>query len=96
MEFQHRHWRSSNIVKEINTDNTDKSINSMSVLNVPAIWQGGKSEETQKKITVLGFGGVSQYTIKEAVEMLKAGRIFNNGFSKLKDHTSKPLAKKVM
>lgn len=95
MELQHRHWRSSKIMKKINTDNSDKSLSNMATLNIPIIWQGGKSEETQKKITVLGFNGIRQYTIKETIEMLKKGQIFNNNLTDNKKNINKPITKEI-
>lgn len=95
MELQHRHWRSSKIMKKINTDDSNKSLSDMATLNIPIIWQEGKSEQTQKKITVLGFNGIRQYTIKEAVKMLKEGQIFNNNRTDNKKNIDKPIAKEV-
>lgn len=95
MELQHRHWRSSKIIKKINTDNSHLALSDMDTLNIPIIWQGGKSEETQKKITVLGFNGIRQYTIKETIKMLKEGQIFNNNRTDNKKNIDKPIAKEV-
>ena len=86
MDFHPRHWRSEDVKKKFNADKFTTNIFDYNS-------EGSKTEYTQKKITVLGFNGIRQYTIKEAIEMLKEGRIFDSNLPDNKENIDKPIPK---
>jgi hypothetical protein len=86
MDFHPRHWRSDDVKKKFNVDKFVTNIFDYDA-------EGSKTEYTQKKITVLGFNGIRQYTIKEAIEMLKEGRIFDSNLPNSEEKIDKPISK---